>query len=119
MRWTIPLIFLGLAACDAPLEEAFPPQSFSFAQDGRTMDVRAQFDPLEYGWFVRVSDRNGRLELTDRPGVLTLVTQQVGPDLCEGAGMDLRPGNVITGFGAPRERYLPSIGEWQFVATCA
>lgn len=118
MRWSIPLIFLALAACDAPLEEIAPPTDLTYSMDGEPLDVRAQFDPWHYAWFMRFSKRHTRLEEDDLEALEVLIRDRIGPSLCEGNSMKVVNGNVILDDGPPQVRYLPTVGDWRIVATC-
>lgn len=118
MRLLIPLILLGLTACDAPMEELAPPTDLSYTMDGEPLDVIAQFDPWHYAWFVHFSKRHTRLEEDDLAALEVLMRERIGPSVCEGRPMKVVNGNVIFDSGAPRVRYLPTNGEWKVVATC-
>jgi len=110
---------LALAACSSPLEELYPVQRYVFEQDGRTYDVRAQWDPFERGWFTQTALRHGRLEPGDRTRVFALVQQTLGPQLCEGNPLEVTPELVWTRHGQWTVRYLPEIGTWHLVGECA
>jgi hypothetical protein len=120
------LPLLGLAACDPPFEQTWPPETFSFDRDGRVLEVRAQYDPVEGGWFTRVTNAAGRLERADQAMVMDLVQTQVGPELCDGQPLVAKAGevwNARSGWSnnpaKGRTHYMATNGEWQIVANCA
>lgn len=126
MRAALMLLpIFALAACDPPLEEAWAPETYAFEKEGRALEVRAQYDPVEMGWFTRISEPDGRLELSDRPMVIDLVENQVGPELCDGNPLSFEPGeiwNARTGWSNNPAKglshYMSDNGEWQIVARC-
>lgn len=126
MRTALMLLSVcAVAGCNAPLEEIWPTKTLSFSKEGRELDVRTQYDPVEGGWFTRVYDPRGRLEQTDRSLVLDLVENQVGPEVCDGKPLEFTPGeiwNARTGWSNNPAKgfshYMKTHGEWQIVATC-
>jgi hypothetical protein len=119
MRRFVPFIVLALGACDAPFEELYPAETFTFGEGSETIDVRAQYDPLERAWFTRSSSRFGKLTVKQRFEIFDLVEQKVGPKLCEGKPLKVEPEKIWSGHGATTIRYLPEIGAWQLVGECA
>ena len=116
----LPLIALFLAACSSPFEEFLPAETHTFKSGTRTYVVRAQYDPFERGWFARVSLPNGmRLEPDDRAAVLNVVQDQLGPKVCDGEKLEVVPEVIWTRHGGKTIHYLPQIGMWQLVGTCA
>ena len=118
MRRLMPLAVLALAACDPPLTEITPPRFYSFEREGIAYDMRAQFDPFEWGWFVRVWSLEVPLDLRDQGRVIQVVEQDLGPRLCGGEQMVVEPGEVWNPLAGDQIERLPDFGGWQFVARC-
>ncbi len=116
----LPLIALILAGCSSPFEELYPAEKHMFKAGQKTYQVSAQYDPFERGWFARVSVPNGgRLEPNDRAAVFNLVQMQLGPKVCEGATLEVKPEKIWTGHDGKSIRYMPVNGEWQLLGRCA
>ena len=120
MKYLIPLMFLGLAACDSVLEHQHPRQQFAIEHEGTVYDVSAQFDAIQRGWFARIAAPLGeRLEKSDRAQVFAVFERKLGPKVCDGDPLEVRPGRIWSGFGAEKIRYLHDLGQWQIVGHCA
>ena len=119
MRRLMPLAVLALAACDPPMTELTPPRFYSFEREGIIYDMRAQFDPYEWGWFVRVWSLEVDLDNRDLAGAMQVVEQDLGPRLCGGDQMVVEPGEVWNDLAGDQIQQLPEFGGWQFVARCA
>ena len=119
MRRLLPLAVLALAACDPPMSELTPPRFYSFEREGIYYDLRAQFDPLVLGWFVRVWSIEVPLDARDQAIAMQIVEQDLGPRLCGGEPMRIRQGNVWNPRAGDRIEYLPTFSGYQFVARCA
>ena len=119
MRRLMPIALLALAACDPPMTEITPPRFYSFESEGVDYDLRAQFDPLEWGWFVRVWSLELPLDLRDQARAMQVVEQELGPRLCGGEQMVIDPGDVWNPLAGDEIEFLPAYGGWQFVARCA
>lgn len=119
MKRFVPLIVLALGACDAPFEEQYPRQTFTFGEGIETIDVRVQYDPLERAWFTRSSSRFGKLTDKQRFEIFDLVEQKVGPKVCEGKPLKIEPEEIWSRYDATTIRYLPQLGVWQLVGECA
>ena len=119
MRRLMPLAFVALAACDMPLTEITPPRFYSFEREGINYDLRAQFDPYEWGWFVRIWSLEMDLDLRDQARAIQIVEQDLGPRLCGGEQMLVKPGRVWNPLAGSQIEQLPAFGGWQFVARCA
>lgn len=118
MRRVAAVLPFLLAACDAPMEEAFPPQSLNIARDGITFSVRTQYDPLGGGWFTRVWSFDRPLGQLDRALVTQVVTEDLGSTLCDGGRMEVGEGDLWNPFAGERMMLFESRGEWRLVATC-
>ena len=115
----LPLMAIVLAGCSSPIEELYPTEKHVFKTGAETFHVKAQYDPFERGWFARVSVPNGgRLEPDDRFKVFDLVQKQLGPKVCDGLMLEVKPEQIWTGHGGKSIRYLPVNGEWQFLGRC-
>ncbi len=119
MRRLMPLALVALAACDPPMTEITPPRFYSFESGGIDYDVRAQFDPLEWGWFVRVWSLEVPLDFRDEARAIQVVEQDLGPRLCGGEPMLVEPGEVWNPLAGDQVEFLPDFAGWQFVARCA
>jgi hypothetical protein len=119
MRRLMPLAVVALAACDPPMEEITPARYYSFEREGINYDLRAQFDPLEWGWFVRVWSLEVVLDGRDLARATQIVEQDLGPRLCGGEQMLVEPGEVWNDLAGDEIEQLPAFGGWQFVARCA
>lgn len=109
---------LALGGCSNPFEELYPIKRFSFKQDNRTYDVRAQWDPVARDWFTQTTLRYGRLERDDQGRVTRLVERTLGPQVCEGNRLKVTPADVWSGYDQTTVRYLPSNGAWHLVGAC-
>ncbi|MEM7056886.1 MAG: hypothetical protein AAF557_04810 [Pseudomonadota bacterium] len=115
----LPLIAMLLAACDQPLQELYPAERHTIETEQRTYLVRAEYDPFERGWFALVSvPDGGRLEPDDRFAVFDVVQNKLGPKVCDGAALEVKPEKIWTGHGAKSIRYMPVNGEWQLLGRC-
>ena len=118
MRRLLSLILLGLAACDAPLEQQFPRQAMMFEHEDHILDVRLQKDPFE-GWTARIASRHAMLAEDDRDAMVALVEDQIGPKVCT----DARPIKVTDEKTWHRQSstvmYLGDLGIWQIVGNCS
>jgi hypothetical protein len=119
MRSLVPLALLTLAACDPPMEEITPARYYYFERENVAYDVRAQYDPLVAGWFVRVWSLEYDLDFRDKGRAIQIVEQDLGPRLCGGGQMEVRPGDIWNGLAGDRIQYMPDLAAWQFVASCA
>ena len=119
MRRLMPLAVLALAACDPPLTEITPPRFYSFEREGIAYDMRAQYDPFEMGWFVRVWSLEVALDTRDLARTMQIVEQDLGPRLCGGEQMLVEPGEVWNPLAGDQIQQLPAYAGWQFVARCA
>ena len=119
MRRLIPLIALAFAACDAPMEELWPRQNFAFDRDGRTYDVRVQYDPIEFGYYARVSWIGGKLTFQDRAAAIAVVEEQLGPELCNGGRLDHSAQGAFSHREGQPGQFLPDMGEWEIFTRCA
>lgn len=115
MRQVIPLVFLALAACDAPMEELWPRQNFAFDRDERTYEVRVQYDPFELGYYARVWWPGGPLTAADGPAAIAVVEEQLGPELCNGGRLSSR----TRGESGQAGLLLAQMGQWEIFARCA
>jgi hypothetical protein len=118
MRRIMPLALVALAACDPPMTELFPPRFYGFEREGISYDLRAQYDPFESGWFVRVWSLETDLDARDLARTVQIVEQDLGPRLCEGDQMLVEPGEVWNPLAGDEIEPLPAFGGWQFVARC-
>ena len=118
MKRFAPLVLLGLAACNAPLEEQFPRQNMTFEQEDHILDVRLQKDPFE-GWTARIASRHDKLAEDDRDAMIALVENTIGPKVCKDAG----PIQVVDEKTWHRQSstvmYLGHLGVWQIVGSCS
>ncbi len=119
MRCLMPLAVLALAACDPPGQELFPPRFYSFEREGIAYDMRAQYDPFEVGWFVRVWSLEVDLDARDQASTIQIVEQDLGPRLCGGEQLLVEPGGVWNPLAGDQIEQLPDFAGWQFVARCA
>ena len=118
MRRLLPLAVLALAACDPPASELTPPSYYSFEHEGISYDMRAQFDPLVWGWFVRVWSIEVQPDLRDEAAAIQLVEKDLGPQLCAGHEMEVKPGRVWNPMAGNGIEYMPNFAGFQFVARC-
>ena len=110
---------MALGACDSPLEHNFPPEYLSLERDGRTFDVRVQYDPVDFAYYTRVSSPNWDLSAEDRDLVIALVTTQAGPMVCEdGAPMKLEDSMLWRLHNDSPILFLPNKLEYMLVAQC-
>ena len=118
MKRLLSLIVLGLAACDAPLEQQFPRQAMMFEHEDHILDVRLQKDPFE-GWTARIASRHDKLAEGDRDAMIALVENTIGPKVCT----DARPIKVTDEKTWHRQSstvmYLDHLGVWQIVGSCS
>lgn len=119
MRRLLPLAVIALAACDPPMSEITPPRFYSFEREGISYDLRAQFDPLVWGWFVRVWSIEVPVDARDEARAIQIVEQDLGPRLCGGEQMLIKPGRVWNGLAGDHIDYLQDFAGYQFVARCA
>ena len=117
MKRFLPLIVLGLAACDPPLEQQYPPQAMEFKHNDHVLDVRLQKDPIA-GWTARIASRYHKLAEEDREAMIALVESQIGPKVCT----DSRPIVVTdeeTWHGQTSTvMYMGNLGIWRIVGSC-
>lgn len=118
MRAVLPLAVLGLAACDGPLEELFPPRFYSFDRAGITYEARAQFDPFEMGWFVRILSIEAPLEAEDVEIATRIAEADLGPLLCDGNALDVEPGGVWNPLAGSQVAYMEDLDAWHLVGRC-
>lgn len=120
MQRLIPLIVLALGACTTTLDAVYPIERYAIDADGRTYLVRAQYDPIERGWFARVElPDDVRLEPDDRSKVFDVVQNKLGPKVCDdGRPLLVEPEEIWSGHDAKTIRYLPVNGVWQLVGVC-
>lgn len=115
----IPLVAVLLVACSPLPQELYPAEKHTFEADDRTYLVRAEYDPFERGWFAKVSRPDGlRLEPDDRFAVFDVVQNKLGPKLCEGTALEVKPEKIWTRHRGKSIRYLPGNGEWQLLGRC-
>lgn len=119
MRSLLPFAVIALAACDPPATELTPPRFYTFEREGISYDLRAQFDPFVWGWFVRVWSLEVPMDARDLAVALQIVEQDLGSRLCGGEPMTIRPGDVWNGQAGERIQYLPAFAGYQFLARCA
>jgi len=119
-------VIAALSACVGPAEGLWDPETHIVEADGRTLSIRAQFDPLQFAWFTRAHEPNGYLSYGDRALVIAAVEQQVGPKLCDGQPLTFEPGQVWNADlrlddnnSLGLSHYMEDIGEWRVVATCS
>jgi hypothetical protein len=118
MRALMPLAVLALAACDPPLEEVFPARFYSFEQDGIVYEARAQFDPFEHGWFLRVTSIEVPMEADDLDLAVSLAENAVGPLVCDGDALDVEPGGVWNPLAGGQVEFLEYLDTFQLVGRC-
>ena len=119
MRALMPLAVLALAACDPPFEERFPSRFYTISHHTVPYEMRAQYDPFERGWFIRVTSLTHPLELSSEPSVLAAIQQQLAPSLCESGALAIRQGEVWNPFTVKEVLFLPELGAFQFVGRCS
>ena len=118
MRVFMALCLLTLAACDPPLEEVFPARFYSFDRDGIIYETRAQFDPFEHGWFVRVTSIQSPLGPNDLDFALSIAENDLGPHICDGNALGVEPGNVWNPAAGDQIEYLAGLGTYSLVGRC-
>ncbi|HET7410961.1 MAG TPA: hypothetical protein VFJ13_12255 [Paracoccaceae bacterium] len=118
MRAFLAVCLLTLAACDPPLEEVFPARFYSFDRGGIVYETRAQFDPFEHGWFVRVTSIQDPLEADDLDFALALTETDLGPLICGGNALDVEPGEVWNPLAGDQVEFLDDLDSFQFVGRC-
>jgi len=118
MTRLLPLMLVLLAACHNPFEELYPAENHVFGRGDRVIDVRAQFDAFERGYFAHIRSRHDRLEPHDRPMVYEIFREDLGRKLCDGAPLELVAERVWTGHGQHTIRYLPVYGEYVLMGRC-
>ena len=120
MRRLIPLVMaLPLAACDAPMEEVWPLHSYAIEHGGRVYNVRAQYDPFELGYYVRVWAAAGELNVSDGPAVVAAVEEGLGPELCNGGRLDHTRSGVFSHPEGSTGLFMPELATWELLASCA
>lgn len=118
MKRCIPLILLGLAACDAPLEEFWPRQNYTFEKDDRTYMVRVQSDPLDFTYYTRVTTPLYNLGEEDRDAVVALVENELGAKICKSGKMYLDDFLEWRLHNDDPVLLLKTIGTYQVVSKC-
>ena len=118
MRPFMPLAVLALAACDPPLEDMFPARFYSFEREGTVYEARAQFDPFEHGWFLRITSIERPLEVGDLELALALAKNGVGPLVCDGNALEVEPGGVWNPLAGDQIEFLDDLGTYQLVGRC-
>lgn len=119
MRALLPLAVLALAACSPPMQELYPARFYSFARDGVPYELRAQYDPFERGWFVRVNSLTGPLPLASQGVVMAMMQENLAPAICDSGALAIKQGHVWNQFAAEEVLFLPELGAWQVVGRCA
>ena len=119
MRVLLPLAVMALAACDPPLEELYPSRFYTFSHATVPYEMRAQWDPFERGWFIRVTSLTYPLTLQTEPAVLSAIQQGLAPELCEGRALAIKQGDVWNPFAVKEVLLLPNLGAFQFVGRCS
>ncbi len=119
MRFVLPLIFLGLSACAAPMERVENRQVMTVVKDDRSYLVRAVFDATRFGWIARVWSPDGALGEDDRDAVLAVIRGDLGPRVCDGSALEPVDGKSWNGLAGANAQLNRSTGEWRFVAKCS
>lgn len=120
MRRLLPFaLVLLLPACDPPMEEILPASYHTVDRGAVRYEVRAQFDPFERGWFVRVFSIQDPLGLDDVDLATSIVEEDLGPRVCDGGQLHVDPGEVWNPLAGDEMTYLVGLDTWQFVARCA
>lgn len=119
IRRLLPLAVLALAACDPPLEELYPPRFYTLSHATVPYEVRAQYDPFERGWFIRVTSLMYPLEFHTAPFVLSVLQEGLAPEICGEQALAIKQGDVWNPFAVKEALFLPDLGAFQFVGRCS
>lgn len=119
MRALLPLAVLALAACDPPLEELHSPRYYTLERGGVPYEARAQFDPFERGWFIRVTSLVSPLEIENQAVVFAAVQEGLAPQLCESGALAIKQGDVWNPLAVKEVLFLPDLGAFQLVGRCS
>lgn len=113
------LALLLLAACDPPKQEFSPARYYTVRHDNVPYGMRAEFDPLAAGWFIRVAALSGIFDLVDPQEAIAFVEDEMSPRLCGGGRLSIEPGEIWNPLAGDRITPMPTLPGWQFLARCA
>ncbi len=107
-----------VAACERPGERISEQTRAILSIDGRDVELRSRFDPFQRAYYTDVLPVLGPDAAVTEDEAVRIVTETWGPELCDGAPMEVsKPWGIVTTPVAltPYE----TRGGWQVVATCS
>ena len=115
---TMMLAFL-LSACSDTKERIYPTKTFSFERDGVTYVVEADYDQVGFVWVTHTWSAGRALTAKDKALVMELVTQKVGPQICDGRQLAVTGGTALNPLAGDDVLFLERAGEWRLAGSCA